>query len=143
MSDINHTKTTVHNCRTLALPHHPSPQGILTSVQNSLEIPFAIRRIYYLYDVPTDSERGGHSLCSEEKIIVAVAGCFDVTIDDGHQQRTITLRRPFEGLYIPPGIWRTLQNFSSGSVALVLSSSKFDENDYIRQYDRFVKTKTE
>lgn len=141
MSDFHYTKTTVDDCRILTLPFHHSDQGILTAVQNSLEIPFAIRRVFYLYDVPTGSERGGHSLCSEEQVIVAVAGCFDVTIDDGHRKRTITLRRPFEGLYNPPGIWRTLQNFSSGSVALVLSSSKFDENDYIRQYDRFVETK--
>lgn len=133
--------TSVEDCRIIRLRHFPHIQGTLTAVQNSDEIPFAIKRIYYIYDIPTDAERGGHSHHNEQRLLIAASGCFDVNISDGINWKTFTLKRPFEALYIPPGLWRTLTNFSSGAIVLALSSTKFDENDYVRDYDRFVELK--
>lgn len=133
--------TTVDDCRIISLERHPHCHGTLTVAQNSDELPFAIKRIYYIYDIPTDTNRGGHCHNTDQCIIVATAGCFDVSVSDGRASRTFTLRRPYEGLYIPAGIWDSLSGFSSGCIALVLSSTNFDENDYIRRYDDFVEAK--
>ncbi|MEF2643420.1 MAG: FdtA/QdtA family cupin domain-containing protein [Paramuribaculum sp.] len=133
--------TTIDDCRIISLERHPHNYGTLTVAQNSDELPFAIKRIYYIYDIPTDTRRGGHCHNTDQCIIVATAGCFDVTVSDGISSRTFTLRRPYEGLYVPAGIWDSLSNFSSGSIALVLSSTNFDETDYIRHFDDFVEAK--
>ncbi len=101
-------------------------------------IPFNIRRVFYLYDVPADAERGGHSHFQAEELIVALSGCFDVVLDDGKRPPVrFTLNRPYQALYIPTGLWRTLDNFSGGSVCMVLTSERYSEADYVRDYERF------
>ncbi|MDE7407391.1 MAG: FdtA/QdtA family cupin domain-containing protein [Muribaculaceae bacterium] len=134
----NHSLSTIDECRIIELDRHRHENGSLSVVSNNGEFPFSVRRLFYLYDVPGDSERGGHSHHQAQELIVAVSGSFDVTLDDGHHRRTFTLNRPYRALYIPAGIWRGLDNFSSGSVCLVLTSHTFDEADYVRQYDRFL-----
>lgn len=99
---------------------------------------FAVRRVFYLYDVPSDSERGGHSHYQARELIVAVAGAFDVTLDDGSERRTYHLDRPYKALYVPRGLWRELNNFTSGAVCMVLTTELFEEADYVRDYDRFL-----
>ena len=116
--------------------HHAN--GNLSVVENGKQIPFDIKRVYYLYDVPGGEERGGHSHKQLSQFIVAISGAFDVEIDDGVNKRVITLNRPYMGLLIVPGIWRVINNFSSGAVCLVLASHHFDENDYVRDYDTFI-----
>lgn len=133
--------TTVDDCRVVKIEHHPHRLGTLTVAQNSGDLPFDIRRIYYIYDIPTGSERGGHSHIQQESMIMAVGGSFDVLVSDGVNQRKFTLNRPYEGLYIPKGIWRSIDNFSSGSIVLVLASTDYSEDDYIRSYEDFVTTK--
>ena len=110
-------------------------------MNNGVELPFDIQRTFYIYDVPGGAERGGHShyLCQE--FIIAISGSFDVTVDDGRERRTFTLNRPYQGLLVVPGIWRTLQNFSSGSVCLALASHHYDEDDYVRDYDKYLELK--
>lgn len=138
----NHPMTTVDDCRLISLERHPHCRGSLTVAQNSDELPFAIRRIFYIYDIPAEAERGGHSHYREQQLIVAASGCFDVKIFDGQRWRTFTLKRPYDALYIPPGLWRTIDSFSSGSIVLTLSSILFDEADYVRDIDDFIKLKT-
>lgn len=104
-------------------------------------IPFSVKRVYYLYDVPSNAYRGGHAHKNLHQFLIALSGSFDVVLDDGHQKKTITLNKPNKGLLIPTGIWRELENFSSGSVCLVLASEEFEEADYIRDYKDFVLTK--
>lgn len=133
-----HRTALVADCRIITLCSIPNEQGTLTVVENSSKLPFAIRRIYYLYDVPTGAERGGHSHYREERLLVAAAGCFDVRVSDGLQWRTFTLRSPKEALYIPAGLWRVLDNFSSGSICLALSSMRYDAADYVRSYSKFL-----
>jgi len=119
------------------LPKIHDPRGNLTFVQNGAEIPFELHRAYWIYDVPAGEERGGHSHKAMSQLLVAVGGSFSVNICDGFSWRTFTLNRPFEGLFIPPGIWRTLDNFSSGAVCLSLVSTCYDEDDYIRDFEEF------
>ena len=133
--------TTVDDCRVVKIEHHPHRLGTLTVAQNSGDLPFDIRRIYYIYDIPTGSERGGHSHIQQESMIMAVGGSFDVLVSDGINQKKFTLNRPYEGLYIPKGIWRSIDNFSSGSIVLVLASTDYSEDDYIRSYEDFVTSK--
>lgn len=133
--------TTVDDCRVVKIEHHPHRLGTLTVAQNSGDLPFDIRRIYYIYDIPTGSERGGHSHIQQESMIMAVGGSFDVLVSDGVNEKKFTLNRPYEGLYIPKGIWRSIDNFSSGSIVLVLASTDYSEDDYIRSYEDFVTTK--
>lgn len=132
-----HSRSSIERCGIIDLPRHRHPNGSLSVVENIEGAPFDIRRVFYLYDVPGDSERGGHSHHEARELIVAVSGSFDVTLDDGHQRRVYSLNRPYKALYVEPGIWRSLDNFSSGSVSLVLTSQLFDEADYVREYDRF------
>ena len=106
-------------------------------VENSKTIPFDIKRVYYLYDVPGGESRGGHAHKELQQFIVAASGSFDVTIDDGQLKRTFTINRPYRGLLIVPGVWRELDNFSSGSVCLVLASTAYSADDYIRDYNEF------
>lgn len=119
------------------LPKYTDPRGNLSVIEGNDTVPFEIRRVFYLYDVPADSERGGHAHHDAIQLMVAVAGSFDVVLDNGAEQRRYTLNRPYRGLIIPPGYWRTMDNFSAGSVCMVLTNIVYDEADYIRDYDEF------
>lgn len=127
----------VYSCSVMHLPRVQNRAGNLTALENNESIPFAIRRIYYLYDIPGGEERGGHAHQELEQFIVAVSGAFEVLIDDGKNTKVVRLDRPFIGLHIVPGIWRRLLNFSSGAVCLVLASRPYDEDDYMRDYNTF------
>ena len=105
-------------------------------------IPFEMKRVYYLYDVPSGAERGGHSHIEQKEFLIALSGSFDVLLNDGKEQQKVTLNKPFEGLLIHQGIWRELNNFSSGSVCLVIASAVFDETDYVREFEEFILSKT-
>lgn len=133
-----HRKSLISDCRIVELNRNRHVNGSLTVVENNADALFNIKRVFYLYDVPGDSERGGHSHFEAQELIVALSGCFDVTLQDGHSKKTFTLNRPYKALYIPAGIWRSLDNFSSGAVCLVLTSELFEESDYVRDYDRFL-----
>ena len=138
-------KHTVYNCSMIELDkHHSNRKGNLSVVQNEGNtVPFDIKRAYYLYDVPGGESRGGHAHRELRQLIVAASGSFTVTLDDGNVKRTFLLNRPYQGLYVVPGIWRTLDDFSSGAVCLVLASHGYDENDYIRDYGEFIEYKNE
>jgi len=141
-NDPKHNRhSTIDDCAIYELSRHHHDNGNLTVVQNNDELPVNIQRTFYIYDVPGGAERGGHSHRACYEFIVAVSGAFDVTVTDGKRERTFTLNRPYQGLLVVPGIWRTLQNFSSGSVCLALASQHFDEQDYIRDYDEFLHEK--
>ena len=127
----------------ITLPKICDPRGNLTFVEGERHMPFEIARAYWIYDVPAGEERGGHSHHQMHQLLVATSGSFDVTVTDGFTTRRFTLNRPFEGLYIPPGIWRTLENFASGSVCLSLVSILYDEADYIRDYEEFKRNAAE
>lgn len=131
-------RNTLDDCRIIDLSRHRHPNGSLTVVDNAENI-FPIRRVFYLYDVPGDSERGGHSHYRAHELIIAASGAFDVTLTDGADSRTFTLNRPYKALYIPNGIWRSLDNFSSGSVSLVLTSELYSEADYCRSMSQYKK----
>jgi WxcM-like, C-terminal len=128
----------VHDCQLLELPIVRAPEGNLTFVEGNRHVPFEIARVYYLYDVPGGATRGGHAHRSLRQLLVAMAGSFEVVLDDGTEQRTITLNRSYNGLLLTPMIWRELVNFSSGSVCMVLASDVYDESDYYRDYDDFL-----
>lgn len=130
----------INNCNIIELPKVHNRAGNLTALENQSIIPFDISRVYYLYDVPGGAERGGHAHKSLHQLIVAASGSFDVVLDDKVNRKIIHLDRPYKGLYIAPGIWRELINFSSGSISLVLASDKFDESDYIRDYNEFIRS---
>ena len=126
------------DCHIVDLPKISDPRGNLTFVEGGRHIPFAIQRAYYLYDVPGGAERGGHAHKGLQQLIVAMSGSFDVVLDDGHQERRFHLNRSYSGLYVCPMIWRELDNFSSGSVCMVLASNRYDEDDYYRDYDQYL-----
>ena len=131
--------SSVYDCTMIELDkHHSDRKGNLTVVENLKTVPFDVKRAYYLYDVPGGESRGGHAHTELSQLIIAASGSFTVTLDDGNVKRTFHLNRPYQGLYIVPGIWRTLDDFSSGSVCLVLASNGYDEGDYIRDYDKFL-----
>ena len=136
-----HRQSRLNDCRIYTLNRHHHANGNLTSVNNGEEVPFDIKRTFYIYDVPGGAERGGHSHYTSQQFIIAISGSFDVTIDDGNDQFTYTLNRPYQGLLVVPGIWNRLHNFSSGSVCLVLNSHHFEEADYVRDYDQFLALK--
>ena len=130
--------STVYDCTIIELDkHHSDRKGNLTVVENGKDIPFEVRRTYYLYDVPGGESRGAHAHKELRQLIVAASGSFTVTLDDGKVKRSFLLNRPYQGLLIVPGIWRDLIDFSSGSVCLVLASHEYDEADYIRDYNDF------
>lgn len=131
----------VYDCSIIEFSKHHAPQGNLSVVQNDKDIPFSVQRIYYLYDVPGGESRGSHAHKELSQLIVAASGSFTVTLDDGRTKRTFILNRPYQGLLVVPGIWRTLDDFSSGSVCLVLASHKYDKEDYIRDYEEFINYK--
>ena len=122
----------------IAIPKIEERRGNLSVIENDT-IPFNIKRVYYLYDVPTGSERGGHAHKNLQQFLVALSGSFDVVLNDGEKQQIITLNKPYEGLLINSGIWRELRNFSSGSICLVVASEVYIEEDYIREFDEFIK----
>lgn len=134
-------KSTVYDCSVISLNKIQSNSGNITIVNNFIEIPFEAKRIYYLYDIPGGESRGGHGHRALHQLIIAGSGSFDVTLDDGRNKRTFNLARPNVGLFLPPGLWRNLDNFSSGSICLVLASQVYDERDYIRDYNEFKKYK--
>lgn len=137
-------KSSVYDCTIIELDkHHSDRKGNISVVENNKDIPFEVRRTYYLYDVPGGESRGAHAHKELSQLIVAASGSFTVTLDDGNVKRTFLLNRPYQGLYVVPGIWRTLDDFSSGSVCLVLASHSYDENDYIRNYEEFIHFKNE
>lgn len=130
-------RNTVYDCTLLELDKHHHEKGSITVVENGETVPFQVRRAYYLYDVPGGESRGGHAHRELYQLIVAASGSFNVTLDDGNVKRTFTLNRPYYGLLVVPGIWRELDDFSSGSVCLVLASEVYDESDYIRDYAEY------
>ena len=131
-------KTLVSNCSLIELPKIKNRSGNLTAIQNSIEIPFDIKRIFYLYDIPGGEDRGAHAHIECHQFLIAGSGSFDVLLDDGISKKLVTLNQPNQGLHIPPRIWASEINFSSGSICLVLASHKYDENDYIRNYTHFL-----
>ncbi len=128
----------VKDCRIIELPKIQDPRGNLTFIEGGEHIPFDIERVYYLYDVPGGSARGGHAHKNLEQLIIAMSGSFDVVLDDGFEKKTFHLNRSYYGLYINTMVWRELDNFSSGSVSMVLASNKYSEDDYIRDYQEFI-----
>lgn len=127
----------IHICNVVEMEKNHNPAGNITVYQNGASQPFSVKRIYYLYDVPGGSERGGHAHKQLHQLIVAASGSFDVIIDDGRNKKIIQLNRPYYGLLVVPGIWREIVNFSSGAICLVLASEKYSEEDYIRDYNEF------
>lgn len=132
---------TVFDCSIIDLSKVHSVNGNITVVENNKNIPFEVKRIYYLYDVPSGEERGGHAHFNLEQYIIAASGSFDVILDDGVNKRRIFLNRPNLALHVVPGLWRELDNFSSGSISMVLASHVYDENDYIREHNEYKKLK--
>lgn len=128
-------------CSIVDLPKIQDPRGNLTFVESSNQIPFDISRVYYLYDVPGGSERGGHAHKELHQLIIAMSGSFDVLLDDGKEKKRVHLNRSYYGLYVCPMIWRELDNFSSGSICMVLASNKYDEVDYYRDYAEFMRAR--
>ena len=135
-------KSTVYDCTIIELDkHHSDRKGNISVVENNKDIPFEVKRVYYLYDVPGGESRGAHAHKELSQLIIAASGSFTVTLDDGNVKRTFLLNRQYQGLYVKTGIWRDLDDFSSGSVCLVLASHPYDEKDYIRDYEEFIKYK--
>ena len=131
---------TVYDCTIIELDkHHSDRKGNLSVVQNGSTVPFDVKRVYYLYDVTGGESRGSHAHKELSQLIIAASGSFRVTLDDGNVKRSFTLNRPYQGLYVKPGIWRDLDDFSSGAVCLVLASEVYDKEDYIRDYQEFLK----
>lgn len=132
----------INNCKIIELPKITDPRGNLTFVEGGRHIPFDIKRVYYLYDVPGGAERGGHAHKELHQLIIAMSGSFDVILNDGLEKRRFHLNRSYNGLYICPMIWRELDNFSSGSVCMVIASNYYDEDDYYREYTDYISAKS-
>lgn len=128
----------ISDCKIVSLPVISDPRGNLTFVEGKQHIPFDIRRVYYLYDVPGGAERGGHAHKVLHEFIIAMSGSFDVVLDDGREKKRFHLNRSYQGLHVCPMIWRELDNFSSGSVCMVLASEPYDEADYYRDYAEYL-----
>jgi dTDP-4-dehydrorhamnose 3,5-epimerase-like enzyme len=133
----------IHNCNVIELIRIHNPSGNITIIQNNDNQFFDIKRVYYLYDVPGGSDRGGHAHKNLFQLVVAASGSFDVILDDGKHKKIVQLNRPYYGLLIVPGIWREIVNFSSGAICLVLASAKYTPDDYIRDYSLFKKYKND
>jgi hypothetical protein len=135
-------KSSVFDCSIIEYSkHHSDRKGNLSVIEANNTVPFDMKRVYYLYDVPGGVERGGHAHKDLYQLIVAASGSFSITLDDGKVKKTVTLNRPYQGLIVVPGIWRELTDFSSGAVCLVLASEKYTESDYIRDYKDFLEYK--
>lgn len=135
------SRMSIERCRITELPKIHDPRGNLTFVEANAHVPFAIERVYYLYDVPGGASRHGHAHKELHQFIIAMSGSFDVSLDDGKDKERVHLNRSYNGLYVCPMVWRELDNFSSGSVCMVLASAKFDEADYIRDYAEFMRVR--
>ena len=131
----------ISDCKLISLPKTQDPRGNLTFIEGGSHVDFDIQRVYYLYDVPGGSDRGGHAHKGLQQFIVAMSGSFDVLLDDGKDKKRVHLSRSYNGLYLCPMIWRELDNFSSGSVCMVLASSRYDEGDYYRDYPEFMRAR--
>lgn len=131
-------QTTINDCCIIDLRKISDPRGNLTVIEENQDVPFDIKRVYYLYDVPGGESRGAHAHKALYQLIIAASGSFTVTLDDGKQKKTFNLNRSYYGLLVVPGIWRDLDNFSSGSVCLVLASEHYEKDDYIRCYEEFL-----
>ena len=127
------------DAKIIALPKHADPRGNLSFAENFKQVPFVIKRAYWIYDVPGGEARGGHAYKENEEFIIALSGSFDVILDDVTDKKRFSLNRSYYGLHIPKGVWREIDNFSTNSVALILSSTPYSEEDYIRNYDEFKK----
>ena len=128
---------TVDDVRLFELPKFIDPRGSLSFAEQNNQIPFEVKRTYWIYDVPGGESRGGHAYKSTDEFIIAISGSFDVTVDDGIKQKKFTLNRSYYGLYVPKGLWRVMDNFSSGSLALEFASTKYDRNDYLENYGKY------
>ena len=130
---------TVYDCSVVALERHPSERlGNLSVIQSGETVPFDVKRVFFIYDVPGGESRGGHAHKAIKEFIVAVSGSFSITLDDGRDKRTVMLNRPYVGLLVEPGVWRTLNDFSSGAIALVFTSDFFSHDDHIKNYEEFL-----
>lgn len=132
---------TIEDVKIIELPKFLDARGNLSFVEQLKHIPFEIKRTYWIYDVPGGEARGGHAFIQNQEFIVALSGAFDVVVDDGEHKKTIALNRSYYGLYVPAGLWRSMENFSTNSLALEFGSMHFDESDYVREYDDFLKMK--
>ena len=130
---------TVFDCNLIHFHKIHNRAGNITPVQNGIDLPFEIKRVYYLYDVPGGESRGAHAHKILEQVIIAASGSFDVTLDDGKNKKNVNLNRPNFGLHVCPGMWRDISNFSSGAICLVLASEKYNTDDYMRNYNSFLK----
>ncbi len=138
---MNLNNKTVFDCSVIDISKVHNEAGNITVVENKINIPFDLKRVYYLYDIPGGEARGGHAHYELEQYVIAASGSFDVILDDGKNRKIVNLNRPNFALHIVPGLWRELDNFSSGSICLVLASHKYDESDYIREYREFLEFK--
>jgi hypothetical protein len=134
-------KKTVFDCSIIELLRIKNRSGNITAIENNVEIPFDANRIFYLYDIPGGESRGAHSHKECHQFLVAASGSFEVQLNDGKVKKTVMLNQPYRGLHIPPGIWASEMNFSSGAICLVIASHKYDEMDYIRDYNEFLQSK--
>ena len=139
---MKHNSNTIFDCSVIDISKVHSEVGNITVIENGKNIPFHVKRVYYLYDIPSGEKRGGHAHYELKQYIIAVSGSFDVTLDDGLNRKTVSLNRPNIALHIVPGLWRELNNFSSGSIVMVLASELYDEKDYIRNYENYLKWKS-
>lgn len=133
---------TVNDVKLVELPKYLDQRGNLSFVQNNAQIPFEIKRTYWIYDVPGGEARGGHAYKETEEFVIAISGAFDVTVDDGKEKKTFSLNRSYYGLYIPKGLWREIENFSTNSFALEFASTPYNEDDYVRDYNDYLKLKS-
>ena len=134
---IKMNESRVYDCSVIEIDKHHHEKGNISVIENGVTVPFDVKRVYYLYDVPGGESRGAHAHKELYQLIVAASGSFDVVLDDGKLRKTVSINRPFQGLLVVPGIWKNLENFSSGSVCLVLASHGYCADDYIRDYDEF------
>lgn len=135
--------TNINDCKLIQIDQIGDRRGHISVIENNREIPFEVKRVYYLYDVPSGEARGGHAHKELQQLIIAVSGSFDIVVNDGNKKETFSLNRPNKGLYFPAGLWREINNFSSGAICLVLASHPYDETDYIRDYEDFLSYKND
>lgn len=138
---VTYINSTIDDCRLITLPKFATNAGNITALNNNVDLPFSVERVYYMYDIPSGETRGGHSHKQLYQLVVAAMGSFDFIISDGKNSKRITLNRPDMGILIVPGIWREIENFSAGTVLLVMASEIFHENDYIRDYSEYINYK--
>lgn len=131
-------QTTINDCKIIRLPQEEDPRGSLTYIYENQQVPFPIRRVFYIYDVPAGKDRGAHAHRECWQFIIAASGALEVYVSDGENEKTYTLNRPYQGLLIPPGIWAQEREFSSGALCLVLASHEYSEADYIRSYSDYL-----